>query len=121
MAEENNLENELDEAPEASQELTVPDDAGENLDDNLDADLDAIEQSDNTDVTETDNQSSNKVLAQLQKVQQLVASSRRNQIIFGVVALAIVGLFFIFKETLKESVASPGLSQPESPTFDSSS
>lgn len=123
MAEENNLENELDENLDPENEVGLPED---NLETDLEGeapgtDLDTIDEGEFESVSESS--LSSNALSKLKSIPKIIMGSRRNQIIFGVsLIVLLVGVFFIFRGSEKQKTNNQrALGQQEAPTFDSSS
>ncbi|RAP22842.1 hypothetical protein DID73_02580 [Candidatus Marinamargulisbacteria bacterium SCGC AG-343-K17] len=124
MAEENNLENELDENLE---ETTALDTLDEDLGDDLDVGGDEEEGTEGTEGDLTEDgataAASGGFLDRVKGIPQLIMSSRRNQIIFGIVTVGlIIGAVLMFTGEEEKPLSNhAALGQQESPTFDSSS
>lgn len=114
MAEENNLENEFDKKIEEPNDL--------NSLDSLDNEA-GFDQLDNQS-GETEKSASTGLFKQIVKNSKVIFSSRRNQIIFGILLVFVITLsVFLFTsgKSKSNSKKNSGLVQAESPTFDGSS
>ncbi len=107
MAEENNLENELDENLAETTEVDLPND---------------IDSENSVNNVQEDTKTSS-VLDRIKNIPSIILSSRRNMIIAGlVIVILAVGSFFLISSGGNDDLANQpvALGQEESPTFDSS-